>query len=192
MILDKMQQLCIKVYELEIESSSPWEATMLDLAVFKSHANDQWCISHKPHIKSSARHIPLNHSYHPIDQRVAWPIAEVIRMHQRSSNQLQSQLFRMLKIVRFSYFFLEDAALERCISWHPPLLNLQRRKDAGRRRTIWLVLPYHEAMLRVKGALRQVLCEWNPFLKSNLNFEVDVRVAWQKGGIPLMFKFRKL
>ena len=89
------------------------EVNMLELTMYNNfNPPAGWHLRYRPYAKPSARHVPLNGSYHQAGQRAAWPEAEMARMQFRSFTSTQSYVARMLKLIRFQYFMVDPETRE--------------------------------------------------------------------------------
>lgn len=70
------------LYRVELESFSLQRCNMLDMTVFKTVSSGMSKLAFKPYIKPSAMHVSLGaRSCHAQACHLAWPTAEVRRMH---------------------------------------------------------------------------------------------------------------
>ena len=117
-LFTKLTQKSIGCYVGKLESVSLVGVAMLDLFEFKPADIDiLGRLSFKPHIKSSARHVPLSSdSHHHKHVHVSWPVSEIRRMYHLSNNHTEAcSLFKNLKILRFQQFGMLASILSNAV-----------------------------------------------------------------------------
>ena len=106
--------------QIKLESYSLVACTFLDFKVFKSDPEGQGVLKFMPHIKPTARHVPLaSDSHHPWGVRKAWPCAEVLRTSRRASDTRMAKDWQVAKINRFVHFLINARIIKLCKGWNP-------------------------------------------------------------------------
>ena len=196
-LVQEMTKKAEEIFILEVERASMVWVPFLDLEVFKPAGTGERLVGYHPHIKETARHIPLGSwSHHPESVHMSWPVAEMARMHARSSELHFSKLYRGIKIDRFASFFMRSDVLQKCRSWKAPLPSngaevalrsstLDKCLDAAKQhRVIHVVLPFRAGIQCVVQSLKRLLKNWEALLASE-GMLIMFRLSLKRGGRPL-------
>ena len=176
-LLAKLKVKSKDYYIVSLEDVSTVGVAMLDLFVFKSKDISLTCrMSFRPHIKASARHVPLSsESHHHRHVHLSWPISEVRRMHTLSNNDEETfQLFKDFKISRFQQFGMPASILSKCKSWSPPSSRCESTKhiicsmpSKSRRVPLRVIIPYHRTLaMNFPGAMHKAFDSIKLMLKN--------------------------
>lgn len=195
---DRLISLASIYCQVQQESYSLVGVSFLDLFVFKSDPARCSSVMVRPYIKESARHIPLaSDSMHPPAVHRSWPVAEVIRMHRRSSCSSISKAWRRAKIVRFQAFRLDPAVVQKCMAWEPSVPSEVARKvlcslGASVVSTIRAIIPYRREFLGLPSEFARFVADWTPHLKAELGQDFKFVISWSAGGRPLKSFFKEV
>ena len=191
-MFDTVVQRASACYVVERDEFSMVGAAFLDAYVFKPdnfqfHGKLGW----RPHIKPTARHVPLHvSSNHPMSVHEGWPIAEIRRMHRLSCTRQLFHMYRQAKIERFSWFFMPSSVTHSCMKWTPRVLSssvlrVSQNHESGLR-VIRLMLPYHPQLAAgMNKAVSSVVKKWSMALERVVGSSFTVNTTWCKGGKPL-------
>jgi hypothetical protein len=107
--LQALQRQACPHWKISRDESSSFGVAMLDCFVYKGpRFRISGKFDHAPHIKKSARHVPLDSSSaHPPSVHKSWPISEVRRMAALSMHRFSFEYYRRAKCLRFSRFFMD-------------------------------------------------------------------------------------
>ena len=180
-----------RVYTFTFEEVSLESVVMLDLRVTKVRCYDgTFRLSWKPHIKDTARHIPLHgSSWHAASVHRAWPQAEIKRMFTQSLERSDFLAFKQIKLQRFKHHFLWPSVLQECENIDPffgacPGLNRSTEEVANQPREVRLVLPYHPGLVCLAAQVRRLHDRWRHALH-RMGLNISLSITWSSGGRPL-------
>jgi hypothetical protein len=170
-----------------LESYSLVGATFLDLRISKPPSGFgflQW----QPYIKATARHLPLgSDSYHSWTCHRAWPRAEILRMHRRSSSCHLSKRWRQIKIDHFKRHMLHWRVIKDCSDWSPDIRSeisrdFLRCESGPVASIIRLILPYRHEIADLGKKFSRFASAWVPYLKLETGIEFKPQVSWSSSG----------
>ena len=169
---------------------------MLDLFVYKgSRYRYIGGLDWRPHIKPTARHIPLSqHSAHFRAIHSTWPLAEINRLHRLSIHRDGFEHFKQITIHRFEQFGLDPIVIERCRTWQPiPKSKIAQEMisvSSGRYRVVRCILPFHELFCtRIKQLQTVLQCNWDLLLRNILR-GCQLQFGWANHARPLSLALR--
>ena len=145
------------------------EVDMLDLHIYKGRRISV-CrkLDYRPHIKSTARHLPLSQfSAHAPSVHKFWPVSEISTMHRLSLHSDDFELYRSIKIARFERFGLDRQVIAACKSWTPRIRSsIAASCIVPRDRNVLrIIVPYHSHIYRgFSRVLSGVQDTWNLLL----------------------------
>ncbi len=157
---------------------------MLDLLFSKGpHFKQTGYLDNAPHIKASARHVPLSYrsAHHPRIHR-AWPLAEIQRISRLSMHRSSFVYYKRNNISRFCRFFMLQDIVQDCRVWTRPLIP--RCKAPRRDRCVRLAVPYHPTLSRLSSKLGEHLKLCSDSLLS-VGLKLQVQVACKLAAKPL-------
>ena len=135
-------------------------AVFLDMEVyqgpnFAASGKFSWC----PHFKPTGQRVHLNGtSAHQPTTHASWPIAEVRRIHERSSCVRSFELARSHLVCTFKNAFMDPEIVSKAVNWKPPppIRNLEDKP-----KILWIPVPYHPlCCARLGKALSSVCNKW--------------------------------
>jgi hypothetical protein len=135
---------------------------MLDLVVLKgTEFKSTGILSHRPFVKSTARHIPLGgNSGHSSSTHKGWPIGEISRMYRLSSGIGYFWTARNRLLAKFASCFMQPETLDRVTRWRPS----GPRKPRPDCSILRLVVPWYPGLRNLGRALKRLCEQWQPVL----------------------------
>jgi len=188
--IDRITSLASCFCEVRLELASLATVTFLDMRILKGPAGT---IVHRPHVKESARHIPLApDSVHPKSVHSSWPVAEVARIRRRATELSTGKMWGQYKIDRFRHYLLEERVLEACRSELNRCIPLgaaahgRATSDAvGPGKIARLVLPYNPRLKSLPAELVRFVGSRNQWLLDALGITLRPQISWSKAGPSL-------
>jgi len=198
LVFDELSNRASRCYVLERESISLVGTSFLDCFIFKpKNFEDHGKMSWQPHIKDTARHVPLHcSSNHPKGVHEAWPVTEIRRMHRLSVSKHQFLAFRELKIQRFASFYMPRSILQSCYRWTPKVrsqIAVQHNnfECSSEPRLIRVVVPYHPMLaLGLNRALALVCKRWCNDITLNCGQMFTLMATYSNAGTALQYAAR--
>ncbi len=156
--------------------------SFLDFFVHKANPHGPSHLVHRPHIKPTARHIPLSSAscQAPAVHR-SWPRAEILRMHRRSSSLAVGRCWARRKVGRFKTFFMRPDIVRTCETFRRCQDSQVAQTTRLARPTVleWVVraiLPYRRELGNLPRRLEQLCCLWKPLLLVEARLAFDFTV----------------
>ena len=176
--------------EVRLELASVATVTFLDMQILKGPAGT---IVHRPHVKETARHIPLaGDSMHPRGVHSSWPVSEVARMRRRATELSTGKLWGQYKIDRFRHYLLEESVLEACRSELNKCFSLGAAAHGRVTSEVVvpgnfarLVLPFSPRLQSLPKEIVQFVKSRNQWLLDALGIMLKPQLSWSKAGPSL-------
>lgn len=182
---------------VKLESYSLVGSTFLDFFVYKSCLTGPGHLKFRPHVKETARHLPLaSDSYHAKAVHSSWPVGEMLRMARRSSDLSEAKRWQAAKVSRFQHFFLDGAVLQKCKQWQLcPVSEVARKAcvtgcDPLAATEIRLVLPFRKEWCEIDNILKQLVRSFEAHVLFETGLRMKIAVSWSSAGKPLAALFR--
>ena len=154
------------VYVVKLEEVSKTKLAFLDVEIYKSlDFLFSGRLSYRPHVKPSAQKIPLIQTSSHCDHiHHAWPLANIARLHARSSTVREFNIARNKIVWTYERAFMSRQVTERLKSWLP---NSGASRRAKPQKVSWIVIPYHPTLCRQLNRRLDIVC--NRWLGRNFN-----------------------
>ena len=169
--------------EVKLEKVSLVSVPFLDFRISKT---DEGYLEFSPHVKPTARHLPLSSdSRRPRSVHASWPAAECRRLFKRAS----CADLVAAKISRWRHL-LDERTVRRCeglmclarLVAKSALLELESRELSVETARVRLVLPFRPEFTSVPGRLRAFLATKNGHFLQTLGRQFDVQICWSRAG----------
>ena len=185
------------MWTVELESTGQYSACMLDCMLYKGPSFvSEGRLGHAPHIKETARHVPLcDSSNHPPATHSTWPLSEVRRMRSLSLHDKAYHFYRRVKTRRFARFFMDPSILQECKTWRGLTgCRPKLRKEVGAVRVVRLVVPWHPAFRSLGILISEICCLWEQAILAGSDGLIHLRaqVAYSLSGCTLARSARGL
>ena len=193
----EMNRLAAGMWTVELESTGQYSACMLDCMLYKGPSfMSEGRLDFAPHIKETARHVPLcDSSNHPPATHKTWPLSEVRRMRSLSLHDKAYHFYRRVKTRRFARFFMDPSILQECKTWRGLTgCRPKLRKEVGAVRVVRLVVPWHPAFRSLGTLIREICCLWEQAILAGSDGLIHLRaqVAYSLSGCTLARSARGL
>ena len=124
------------------------------------------CLEYKPYVKETSQKRRLcSTSAHPFSCHRSWPLGEIRRLSNRSSN-LAVFLVAGKSLDDLRFHMVDERIVSRAEACNPWFCSPPRRTPADPMR--WLAIPFHPVISRIgkPSIIDSVLLEWLPVLRS--------------------------
>ena len=175
--------------EVKVEDISLVGVSFLDFFVHRDKVTST-CIAFCPHVKESARHIPLSsRSYHHPAIHRSWPISEARRMAARSSSEQLAKSWIAAKVSRFKRFMLDEGVVaacndvsKLCMSHVAAWALRENPVEESEKFLARLVLPFRRELQLLSAELNLYLSERQTWFKATFGFCLAFQLCWSSAG----------
>ena len=185
---EKLVGLAGRYCVVELEKFSLVGVPFLDFLVHKADPEGPSHLVYRPHIKPTARHIPLSSaSYHAPSVHRSWPLSEIHRMYRRSASLVVGRCWAMKKVNRFKCFFLSPKVIATCEAYRGCTKSKVARSTLLVRpspcdRVVRAILPFRRELMGLPRRFEQLCSVWKPSLLHETRLALDFKVCWSSGG----------
>jgi hypothetical protein len=187
--IKKMITLSRSIYKVTCDSIAE-SCDFLDVTLYKpDHFMQSGIIAFRPFVEPTAQKVPLaSTSLHDPSIHTAWPLAEVKRMHKRSSTYKNFCTARRALARKFAYIFMSPGlvrSIERCCPHTSTAPKSNQDSD-----NVWVPIPYRPQVYdRLKATLHKTIDAW---VSKGFHMRIRPQLCWQRAGMNLGDTLKKL